>query len=247
MIIYFSATGNSQHVAQSLAKQLQDQAITIEYLSPDLQLPIAASLGLVFPTCFWELPAYVRRWLQQLTVSQPPVYLYLVATYGVMPGSMGGDTQNLLKTRGLKLDAAFGVRLPDTWTPVFDRSNQAADQRLIAAAEQQISVVADAIRARRPGSHLQRRVPGLLRQVTDPLYNQARRTHHFTVTSSCISCGRCAADCPEQAIRIEQGRPVWVKGECTLCLRCLHRCPRFAIQYGRGRTGQHGQYTYPSP
>ena len=56
---------------------------------------------------------------------------------------------------------------------------------------------------------------------------------------------RRARKCPVQAIRMENGRPVWVQAQCVLCLGCLHRCPRFAIQYGK-HTKQHGQYTNPN-
>lgn len=73
----------------------------------------------------------------------------------------------------------------------------------------------------------------------------ARRTAHFRVEDSCIGCGLCARKCPVQAIRMENGRPVWVQDRCALCLGCLHRCPRFAIQYGK-HTKQHGQYTNPN-
>ena len=39
----------------------------------------------------------------------------------------------------------------------------------------------------------------------------ARRTAHFRVEDSCIGCGLCARKCPVQAIRMENGRPVWAQ------------------------------------
>ena len=54
----------------------------------------------------------------------------------------------------------------------------------------------------------------------------------------------CARKCPDQAIEMRDGRPVWVKERCIMCLGCLHRCPKFAIQYD-DRTREHGQYRHP--
>lgn len=39
----------------------------------------------------------------------------------------------------------------------------------------------------------------------------ARMTAHFRAEDSCIGCGLCARKCPVQAIRMENGRPVWVQ------------------------------------
>lgn len=70
------------------------------------------------------------------------------------------------------------------------------------------------------------------------------KTSHLRLEEGCIGCGRCAANCPVQAIEMQERRPVWGKEKCAMCLGCLHRCPKFAIQYG-GNTRRHGQYTHP--
>ena len=64
-------------------------------------------------------------------------------------------------------------------------------------------------------------------------------------TVAVIGCGLCAKNCPEQAIRMQAGKPFWVKEKCAACLECLHRCPKFAIQYGE-KTKHHGQYLHPA-
>ena len=69
--------------------------------------------------------------------------------------------------------------------------------------------------------------------------------HYHVNEDVCIGCGLCAKNCPEQAIRIQAGKPVWVKEKCAACLGCLHRCPKFAIQYGE-KTKHHGQYLHPA-
>ena len=65
----------------------------------------------------------------------------------------------------------------------------------------------------------------------------------FTVSSACISCGKCAQDCPLGNIHLEGGRPVWGKN-CTHCMACLCGCPAAAIEYGKA-TGGKARYQCP--
>lgn len=66
----------------------------------------------------------MREWLKKLTVSGG-TYIYLVATYGTTPGCCSEDNRRILKKRGLMLSASFGVKMPDTWTPIFALSDTA--------------------------------------------------------------------------------------------------------------------------
>jgi len=50
----------------------------------------------------------------------------------------------------------------------------------------------------------------------------------------CIGCGNCAASCPESAVIMEDGHPVFARDRCTGCFACADRCPVNAIEgYGR--------------
>ena len=59
----------------------------------------------------------------------------------------------------------------------------------------------------------------------------------FYVKDSCISCGKCARECPTHSIRLENGRPVW-GGHCTHCMACICDCPAAAIEYGKASLGK---------
>lgn len=244
MIVYFSGTGNSKYVAQRIAEALGDKAVSIEGLNPDIRLADGEVFGIVTPTHWWELPFLTRRFLEGLTL-EGAGYTFLVATYGTTPGCCGEDARRILKRRGIRLSASFGVRMPDTWTPMFDLSDVAKVAGINAEAEKFIDAAIAQIRAGTLGNHTSPRLPYVVRVFTDPLLNSERRTKNFYVEEQCVGCGLCAKKCPVRAIEIRDKKPVWVKEECTLCFRCLHHCPKFAIQYGNGRTKLHGQYRNP--
>lgn len=248
MIFYFSATGNSRYVAERVAAATGDVAASIIERREGLDLAPTPgeAVGIVSPTYTWGLPIVVREFLRDLRLDPAPGYLWFAATYGTTPGQTGRDAEKILRGCGLTLSARFSVRMPDTWTPLFDLSDPGKVHRINEAAEPQIDRIIAKVRARTRGDFMDRKTPVLLSKAVYGLeYDSMRRTSHFMVEDSCVGCGLCARNCPVIAIQMRERRPVWVADRCAMCLGCLHRCPKFAIQYG-ARTKRHGQYTHPS-
>lgn len=245
MIYYFSATGNCRHVAQEIAGAIGDKAFSIEKADPEIRISQGEVFGFVTPTYMWELPVFVREFLNRIKIAGTgDFYSFLVATYGTTPGCTGEEARRILAGRGVELSASFSIKMPDTWTPIFNLSDREKVAGLNRAADAQIVRVAEQIKSGVRGNHTERRTPYILRIFTDPIFNHERKTRNFFLDDSCIGCGLCAGQCPVQAIEIREKKPVWVKDRCALCLRCLHHCPGFAIQYGK-HTRQHGQYRHP--
>ena len=248
MIFYFSATGNSRYVAKRVAAATGDEAVSItEWRAGGEAAPATGeAVGIVSPTYAWGLPIVVREFLRDLTLDPAPSYLWFAATYGTTPGQTGREADKILRGAGLTLSARFSVRMPDTWTPLFDLSDSDKVRRINEAAEPQIDLIITKVRAHARGDFMDRKTPVLLSKAVYGLeYDSMRRTSNFVVEGSCVGCGLCARNCPVQAIEMRDRRPVWVAERCAMCLSCLHHCPKFAIQYG-ARTKRHGQYTHPS-
>lgn len=247
MILYFSATGNSEYVAKRIAAETGDIAVSItdcykkQIFSFDEKYD---TLGIVSPTYAWGLPVIVTDFLQRLKLTDKPNYMFFIATYGTTPGQTGRFAEELLTPKGVSLSVKFSVKMPDTWTPIFDLSNKEKVQRINDKAELEIDHIIEQIKSFATGDFMKNKVPYPLAKLGYGIeYNSMRKTKHFWVEDTCIGCGLCAKKCPVSAIKLHDRKPEWVKAQCVMCLSCLHHCPKFAIQYGKN-TKRHGQYVH---
>lgn len=246
MVYYFSGTGNSRYVAERIAKCLGeetvDMALCLKQKDFSPALNEGERLGFVCATHFWGLPAIVEEFLHRVEIPQGH-YIFFVATYGTTTGQVGRFAGNILRKKGVRLNALLSVRMPDTWTPLFNLTDKVKVARRNAEAEVETDKVIERILANEEGNFMRHRIPTLLSFIYHLTYNRQRKTSHFHVENQCNGCGKCAKECPVRAIYISSGHPTWTQERCTLCLHCLHSCPKFAIQYG-SKTKKHGQYLH---
>lgn len=243
MIFYFSATGNSKYVATRLAQATGDTIISMTDCLRENRFDFAPgpqeAIGFVTPVYFWGLPSPVVAFMERLKIdTNEKHYAYGVLTYGTMTGQA-----TKMLNRYMPLDGKFTVQMVDTWTPMFDLTDEENNKRINEKAEPEIDGVAKQINGQVSGDFDKRKVP--LAGIYYRTYPIQSKTKRLTVDDTCIGCGLCARQCPVSAIEMKNGRPVWVKDHCAICLGCLHRCPTFSIQYGK-RTRTHGQYVNPN-
>ena len=127
MIFYFSATGNCRYVAERAAAATGERCVSITACMQAGELAFTPRdremVGIVSPVYFWGLPSIVNAFLERLILGRPE-YLWFAATYGTTTGQAGRFVSEHLRAKGLRLDARFSVRMPDSWTPMFDLSDK---------------------------------------------------------------------------------------------------------------------------
>ena len=147
MILYFSATGNSKYVAERIAKVTNEECVSILDVIKDdkyyLSIKANETVGIVSPTYAWGCPSVIIDFLKNVSLTEnKKCYMYYIATYGTTPGNNGYfANKNLFKSIGREFDAYFSVKMPDTWTPIFNLPNKEKVSEINRKAEPQIDEI----------------------------------------------------------------------------------------------------------
>jgi len=202
MVLYFSATGNTQFLATELAKKLGDECIDLlERIKKNDLSEVRSEKPFIIctPVYVCEMPRFLSKYLKKLE--------YMGHAEIVMPrnyfiGHYPVQTNEEIKERLLnacdKLDAVAnavksGNRLRGRYVFMFEK---------------------------------------LITIPFNPVWTKYKMpASDFFVTEKCISCGRCEKLCPLNNISIKEKMPVWGKN-CTHCMSCIGNCPADAIEYG---------------
>lgn len=232
MIFYFSGTGNSEYVAKKLlgseetlvniAEALKSKTFAYE-IKPEEQV------GIVFPVYFYTLPTLVREFIQKIELKGNS-YIYSVITCGGGICQAGSVLKKELKARNLELNFVQKLLMPDNSMLFYQIPGNDGAEELIKKAD----IIIEDIKARIDKRETQKIGDiTILSDLVNLGYKACSKTEKFYAMNSCISCGLCAQNCPEDIIRIVDGKPSWEKNKCSKCSACINRCPTKAIQYGK--------------
>lgn len=246
MLLYFTGTGNSMAAAAAIGKitgeEPEDMGKRLREEDFGLTLSEGEALGIVFPVYYGGLPTAVNEFISKMKLSSVPSFVYGVMTYGGVPAACREMLGKALSDAGLRLDAAYEVKMPANYAVLYEPTSQDKEGPILEKAEKDLSDIAVLIRDRVSVPVRSGAVQKLMSAVMYPLYQSGRKTAPFHTNDKCVHCGICASRCPVRAIEMVDGTPTWVKDRCVFCMSCV-RCG--AIEYGKKLTGRY-RYKHPS-
>lgn len=237
MVLFFSATGNTEFIARELALRLGDDCLNLlDRVKRGDHTPIHSQKPFVIcaPVYVCEMPRFLAAWLKQQTFTGSRD-VYFIFTSGGYCGISGILAKQMVRKKGMRYLGHAEFRMPRNYVasdayPMLEYDQ--VKERILSSYEK-IGPVAAAIRA---GEKLKARHVFLFETIItvpfNPVWSKLKyQTKDFYATDSCVGCGKCERVCPLNNISLKDRKPVWGQ-ECTHCMACIANCPTEAIEYG---------------
>jgi len=250
MVIYFSGTGNSRYVAESIALRTNDKLVNAnEYIKAGKSADFASDSPFVFvsPTYAWRIPRIFSDYIENGTF-KGNLTAYFVMTCGSDIGNADKCLKELCAKKRLRYMGVKMVQMPENYVAVFDVTEKAESELLIAQSDITAKSISEIIISGKaiPSENISMMAMMKSRHMNPIFYSLVVNAKGFHVTDNCISCGKCEELCPLNNIKIHEGKLVYGKN-CTHCMACICACPTEAIEYKKRTIGKARYYNTRSP
>lgn len=239
VVLYvFSGTGNTQYVADLVARRLADDGHRVVQRRIDRALLSAPELdphpgsfdivGLAYPVHAWNAPRLVFELIDRLPLlGGSPAFVLRTAGDPLLNGGATTPVREALLARGY---GAFRDDLIIMPANMLLRYDERLVKQLLRKAESVAARAARGIAALEVS--LPRESPAVIAAArlfgAGETRGARRLGRRIRVSAACDGCGRCARECPTGNIALEGVSPRF-GDDCVLCLHCFCACARGAL------------------
>lgn len=249
MIIYYSATGNTEFIAKEFASALGDDCVNVlDFVKKGIPFEGHSEKPFILcaPVYVCAIPLFLAEFFKKMKLSGNP-NLYFVFTSGGYAGMSATIGKHIARKLHLKYRGRAEFRMPRNYVVSnhYPPNTEEEIKERLLQSYQKLDGVIDVIKK---GGKLKERHIWLFERIIInpfvPIWSKLKyKTADFYVTEGCIGCKKCENNCPLNVIEIKEGKPIWTKKDCTHCMACIQNCPVRAIEY-KGRTERKGRYTF---
>ncbi len=243
MVLYFSATGNTEFAAKEIARLTDDICLNLlskiqshDYSEIQSEKPFV----ICAPIYVCEMPNFLEHFLKKVKFSGSRE-LYFVFTSGGYSGIASVRAKSLCRRKKLVYKGSADIFMPRNYiaSNMYPMQDAEAVRKRIADAREKINECAKLIKS---GGKLTMRHVYLFESLIilpfTPLWIKfVLSAKGFYTLNTCIGCGKCARLCPFNNISIVGNGPVW-GDKCTHCMACISNCPKKCIEYGKITPGK---------
>ena len=237
MVLFFSATGNTEFIARQLALKLGDDCLNLldrvrrndhSVLHSEKPFIICA------PVYVCEMPRFLAKYLRKQTFTGSKD-VYFIFTSGGYAGISGQLAKGIIRKKKMNYLGHAEFKMPRNYVandhyPMLPYEE--IKERILNSARQLEGVAADIQAGRMLKARHVYLFETLITVPFNPVWSKlSYKTKDFYTTDGCMGCGRCERVCPLNNISLKDRKPVW-GNDCTHCMACIANCPTEAIEYG---------------
>lgn len=261
VLFYFTGTGNSLAIAQSIAGRLPD-SIVVPILKEGAHNYIGVEtekIGLIYPIHMNAVPRVVVTFIEELKLLSE-VYVFAIANHGGIPGMAELFLNKILKKCKIQLDAYFEIKMinntPKGVAPKFlmklDWELDIASEKVAAMLKEMqssIEIIVNKVENREKTT-LQDSHSGIkilvywMMNIMWYISEKSKPKLTFLLDECCTGCGICETVCTTNRIKICENKPEWINDNCHYCYACFNYCPVQAIGV-KHYTKKLGRYHHP--
>jgi len=235
-IFYFSGTGNTKKVALKYSEELKANGHECELFALPLKQEIALTdydlIGIGYPIHGFNAPQLMLQFAKSIEKSQSNPRAFIFKTSGE-PVKMSRVSSlkliSILKKRGVKVTNEYQYVMP--YNMIFRHTDHMA-YVMWETAKRLIPIDCRDVLNGVERHEKKLFLGGLWEWFMRIEYGGFHFNGLFyKVKGDCISCGKCARNCPVGNIEMKDGKPNF-GNNCIMCARCSFHCPANCIKIG---------------
>lgn len=237
MILYFSATGNSEYIAKNIADLNNDSIVDMTtYLKDNkiMKLESDTPYVVIAPIYISTMPTIIIDLLKESELEGNKNIYFIMTCAGSGVSAAAAFVKPLVKKMGMNYRGVEHLSMPQNYLMFFTVKEKEENDIKMNVAIAKVPNLAEKIRN---NLDFDMSKVGLMHKLSikpviwmfDAFFIKPKK---FYTTNDCIGCGICAKVCPLNNIKMVDGKPKWSK-KCVHCTACINKCPKRAIEYGK--------------
>jgi NAD-dependent dihydropyrimidine dehydrogenase PreA subunit/flavodoxin len=242
MILYFSATGNSEYVAKYIAHLNDDETVDMsKYLKSNTNIELDSNKPyvVVAPIYISTIPTIIIDLLEKAKLDGNKNIYFIMTCAGSGVSGAGAFIKPLVEKMNLIYRGVEHLSMPQNYLMFFNVKSKEENDLKMNEAIDKIPSLANKILN---NEDFDTSKVGLMHKLSvkpviwmfDKFFIKPKK---FYVTDECIGCSICEKVCPLNNIKMENNRPKW-SNTCCHCTACINKCPKKAIEYGKKTQGK---------
>jgi ferredoxin len=237
-LFYFSGTGNSLHIAKTLAKGLNGKVRSIVSALEEKYFEIDSDIiGIIYPVYCLRAPKIVIDFAKKIKKKNKDAYVFIVANCGAIEGNALQDIDEIINP-----DIGFVLFMPDN--SIAFPTHPDKHKPMLEKAEQGMKEILEIV-SKRKKVDLPKRIKffDIVGSCTME-YMKLNAKRQKASEKKCTHCRTCIQTCPVGNITLRNKKIIFGK-DCQYCFGCIQVCPENAITFGLLKKKKKNAYTHP--